>query len=272
LSDLISIIMPAYNVASYIQEAIDSVLEQSHKNWELLVIDNGSTDETQSLIKNYSDPRIRTFDFSQNKGVSYARNVGLKNMQGSYFCFLDSDDVLTPSSLQSRLTVFQNDPKVAIVDGAVEVANQDLSKTIRVYRPTFKGQPLREYFQLSASCFFGVSCMIKRLPAVSYTFDTEMTHAEDLWFYIQYAGKSQYSYSQEVIMRVRQRKGSAMTNLSGLENGYQELYQRIAGLPEATALDKTLLKKKITRIMALSYLNNRQPVAAMLSIFRNLWQ
>lgn len=88
-----SIIMPAYNVENYIKQAVDSVINQTYDEWELIVVDDGSTDNTWEILKSYKDKRIKTIK-SKNQGVSHARNVGLKKATGDYIVFLDSDDYL----------------------------------------------------------------------------------------------------------------------------------------------------------------------------------
>ena len=97
-NNLVSIIMPAYNVEKHIASSISSVLNQSYNNWELIIINDGSTDETEQTIKLFKDKRIKYFK-KQNGGVSSARNLALIKMQGDYFCFLDADDRLTKNSL-----------------------------------------------------------------------------------------------------------------------------------------------------------------------------
>ena len=97
----VSIIMPVYNAGKYINRAIDSVINQSFQNWELLIINDGSTDDSEHKINEYSDKRIKYFQ-QINQGVSSARNQGLRHMNGGYFCFLDADDYLPSGSIESR--------------------------------------------------------------------------------------------------------------------------------------------------------------------------
>lgn len=103
--DLISIIMPAYNSEKYIEEAINSVLAQSYKNWELIVIDDGSLDDTRNIIIEYSqnDFRINLLSNEKNIGVSAARNKGIEFAKGEWIAFLDSDDRWTPYKLKKQI-------------------------------------------------------------------------------------------------------------------------------------------------------------------------
>ena len=95
---LFSIVLPTYNRAHILPETIKSVLKQSYSNWELLIVDDGSTDNTESLIKNINDPRI-IYIYQENSERSAARNNGIKNANGQYVCFLDSDDMFLENHL-----------------------------------------------------------------------------------------------------------------------------------------------------------------------------
>ena len=107
LNHLISIIVPVLNRQNEIEECIRSVFDQSYPNWELLIIDNGSTDNTSEICRALADqePRIRLL--SAPRGVSLARNAGIDAAQGKYLFFLDSDDVIHPSLLETLLIVME---------------------------------------------------------------------------------------------------------------------------------------------------------------------
>lgn len=99
-NDLISVIIPAYNAEPYIKKSISSVLNQTHRNFEIIIIDDGSTDATAEVIQSYlTDKRIKLIRVT-NGGVSYARNIGIDNAQGKYIMFLDADDELVENALE----------------------------------------------------------------------------------------------------------------------------------------------------------------------------
>ncbi len=101
----ISIIMATFNRAHTLPRAIDSVLAQDMPDWELIIVDDGSADSTQELLKKYSDPRISVVSFEYNRGVAAAKNAGFDNMRGEWFTTLDSDDEMTPNALSVMLDV-----------------------------------------------------------------------------------------------------------------------------------------------------------------------
>ena len=102
---LFSIIIPTYNREKFLPKAIESVINQSHNNWELIIVDDGSTDNTKSLIEDYQKKENRIkYIFQENKERSVARNNGIKNAKGDWICFLDSDDLYH----ETHLKVFYN--------------------------------------------------------------------------------------------------------------------------------------------------------------------
>ena len=104
MSELVSIIMPSYNTGRFIKEAIDSVLAQTHSHWELLIVDDCSTDDTDAVIKPYlADERIRYFKNEQNSGAAVSRNRALREAKGKWIAFLDSDDVWHAEKLERQI-------------------------------------------------------------------------------------------------------------------------------------------------------------------------
>lgn len=110
---MISVIIPTYNSDKYICEAIESVLSQSYLNYEIIVVDDGSYDDTKSIIRDRY-PLVRYY-FTDNKGVSSARNYGISMARGEYIAFLDSDDRWLPTKLEKQRSSFQKNPKLGMV-------------------------------------------------------------------------------------------------------------------------------------------------------------
>jgi glycosyltransferase involved in cell wall biosynthesis len=107
MNSLVSIVMPVYNGEKYIKEALNSVLAQSYPYWELVIIDDGSTDTTAEIITNINDSRVR-YIFQENRGQAFALNHGLEEIKGDYYCSLDADDCMPVDSLHSRVTYLNN--------------------------------------------------------------------------------------------------------------------------------------------------------------------
>ena len=111
----VSVIMATYNRASTLARAIDSVVRQDHRFWELLIVDDGSTDDTLELLRGYDDQRIVVLTHDHNRGVSAAKNTGLDHVSGEWFTFLDSDDEALPNALSAMLAVAEMHPDVDAV-------------------------------------------------------------------------------------------------------------------------------------------------------------
>ncbi len=104
----VSVIIPTYNRAGYIGAAIDSVLKQTYPHFELLIVNDGSSDNTESVLNGYSDPRIKRYTHSKNRGQNAALNTGLQAATGDLIAFLDSDDTWLPRMLVEQLASFEN--------------------------------------------------------------------------------------------------------------------------------------------------------------------
>ena len=113
---LVSVIMPAYNAEKYIDEAIDSVISQTFANWELIIVNDGSTDDTQKIVEAYvsSDTRIKLIN-QENKRLGAARNEGIKNANGEWVAFLDADDLWINTKLEKQLAAAAEQPDAGVI-------------------------------------------------------------------------------------------------------------------------------------------------------------
>ena len=108
MKELVSVIMPSYNTAKYIGETIKSVQAQTYENWELIIVDDCSTDNTDSTIEPFlSDERIRYLKNSRNSGAAVSRNYALRKAKGKWIAFLDSDDLWLPDKLEKQINLDQ---------------------------------------------------------------------------------------------------------------------------------------------------------------------
>lgn len=109
MDELVSIIMPSYNTANYIAASIQSVLDQTYQNWELIIVDDCSTDNTDAVVAPFlSDTRIRYLKNEQNSGAAISRNRALREAKGRWIAFLDSDDLWYPTKLEAQLKFMQS--------------------------------------------------------------------------------------------------------------------------------------------------------------------
>ncbi len=118
INPLVSVIIPVYNCAQFISQALDSVLNQPYRPIEIIVVDDGSTDNSRAVIKRYLNAPI-TYFYQSNQGISNARNRGASLSSGDYLAFIDSDDVWTQTKLTLQMAVFHNNKIVDMVFGHV---------------------------------------------------------------------------------------------------------------------------------------------------------
>lgn len=114
MSDLISVIIPTYNYGKYIEEAIQSVLQQDYAPLEILIVDDGSTDNTREIVKPYLTDNVRYF-YQENKGHAAARNFGIRQARGEYIAQLDADDLYLPHKLSRQMAYMKAHPECEIV-------------------------------------------------------------------------------------------------------------------------------------------------------------
>ncbi len=136
---LVTVIIPSFNRASIVGRAIRSVLGQTYPNWELLVVDDASTDGTEREVRSYSDKRITYIRHHQNRRVSAARNTGIRSAHGEYVSFLDDDDEWLPEKLAEEVEVLRNsDPEVGLVYTGKTVYDEH-GQVLQVRIPTLSG-------------------------------------------------------------------------------------------------------------------------------------
>ena len=111
----VSVVMPVYNTPDEVlKEAVESILNQTYKDFELLIINNGSCSDIKTVIDKYSDNRIKYYEIKENRGVAAARNLGIEKMSGEYYAVMDSDDIASPDRLEKQVQIFEAEPDVLL--------------------------------------------------------------------------------------------------------------------------------------------------------------
>ena len=133
---MVSIIVPVYKAAEYIARTIACVREQTYTDWELILVDDASSDGTadviRSIIGDTGDERIRLIECESNRGAAHARNTGLDSAHGRYIAFLDADDIWLPGRLQTGMEYMHEHPEAGFVFTAYEFGDEDAQGTGRV--------------------------------------------------------------------------------------------------------------------------------------------
>ncbi|MBI4833572.1 MAG: glycosyltransferase [Planctomycetes bacterium] len=127
---LVTVIMPTYNHGQFIGEAVESVLNQTYKNIELIIIDNYSEDNTEKIVSSFKDTRIKYFKLRNNGVIAASRNEGVRKATGRYIAFLDSDDIWLPFKLERQLNFLEENKDVGLVYGRAEIFGESDSSGI----------------------------------------------------------------------------------------------------------------------------------------------
>lgn len=218
-AELVSIMMPAYNAEEYIEQAIDSVLVQTYADWELIVVNDGSTDRTADILEGYTDTRIKVIH-QENGGESVARNTALENMSGSLVAYLDADDAYLPQHLELTTAYLEQHPDQdgVYTDGIhINEKSEHLKSLSSRRRGPFEGNLFEELVR--ASDVFGPpSCVVLRREPITrrnLRYDPRIVIGPDWDFFIQYAEDTSFGYVDEksCLYRVHQTNISVSVGL-----------------------------------------------------------
>jgi len=178
----VTVLMSVYNGEKYLKEAIDSILDQTFTNFEFLIINDGSTDSTSEILKEYKDPRIKIIDNKKNIGLTKSLNKGLKLAKGKYIARMDADDFSKPNRLEEQLEFMEKNQKYAVVGSFVEIIDKDGNFIQKVKRP-IKPKAIEERL-LKGSCIFHGSAIMRNdlIKSIgSYNEEMEKSQDYDLW-------------------------------------------------------------------------------------------
>jgi len=188
MKELISIVTTLYNYADYITDLIDSVIAQTYTNWELIIIDDASTDNPHKRIKRYlTDQRIKYIKLPENKGYSIAKNKGIEESSGEYIVMIDADDMLTEDSLELRYNVLSKSDKLWIHGEVLVFNNQSktqLSNCSRIWKRNFRQKLISEGNDLTTTyhhrLIHAQSVMVKReLHKIVGLYDESLRFSSD---------------------------------------------------------------------------------------------
>jgi len=202
-SPSVSIIIPAYNRAHTIERAIQSVLNQTFQDFEIIVVDDGSTDETQAIVEGFRDPRIRYLCHERNRGAAAARNTGIKAAHGEYLAFLDSDDEWLPEKLSEQITVLQSAPDEVHASCTGYYLHLARSGLTLEKIPSHTHSWLRQLLLVGCDLSPGSTLVVRTVSLESVgLFDETLLRFEDWDWLIRYVKRYQLALVQKPSARV----------------------------------------------------------------------
>lgn len=200
----ISVIIPTHNRARLLVEAIQSVLDQTYADFEVLVVDDGSTDDTADVVRGLTDPRIR-YLYQDHGERSMARNRGMAEARGAYIAFLDDDDLYLPHHLQSSLEFLNAHPEVDLVYGGVQIMNPE--GAVQLTSRPWENEPEPTLLNCAMGrCFLHPCSVLFRrqvLDRMDHWFDSTFHLAEDYDFFFRMLIVGRFAWLPAVVATYR---------------------------------------------------------------------
>lgn len=236
LHPLITVAIPVFNGEAYLRETLESVLSQSYKHLEVLVIDDGSSDSSLEIASSIHDPRIRVLRSDRNEGIERAWNRCLEAANGQYLTLLPQDDLLFPLAIEQRLEAFQKTPSAVLVFNAREIINE-AGVVITTRRPPFSGGVV-DGRKLVASCILSgmnhigdpaaVMISVTAARALEPGFSGRWPWVIDLEFWSRLIQHGDVCYVPRPLSAFRVNRGALSVRLRSQQAAQFESYSRFA--------------------------------------------
>ena len=225
MDPVVSVIIPAYNAEKFIGETILSILNQSFKELELIIVDDGSTDQTFRICNEIVDKRIQVYHRA-NSGVSNSRNFGAEKAKGTYLAFVDADDIWHPMKLERSLPLFTGE-HVGLVHSYMEVIDSTGTPTGDVLKGK-EGNILESILLWDGCNIPSPSSIIVRKESyeVSGKFDPQFSTAADQDFFIRIASKFTIKMVPEVLGGYRMHEENMHKNIANMEDDHLRVYRK----------------------------------------------
>lgn len=243
----ISVIIPAYNAELTIKHTIKSVLKQTFTDFEIILINDGSTDRTAEIVREIQDDRIKIFSY-QNGGLPVARNRGIDNATGDYLTFLDADDLWTKDKLEKQLNAFKANPKAGVAYSRVSYIDEQGNFLYNCNPVSFEGNVLKPLL-LTNFLINGSNILIRREAIESVgKFDPDLKSSEDWDYYLRLAKDYSFAVVPEYQILYRQTSNNMSSNVERMkQTGYTVLNRAYQKAPQ----DLQYLKSKSFSILHL---------------------
>lgn len=250
---LVSIIVPAYNTEKYIQKCIQSVLDQTYEDFEMIIVDDCSTDHSLKMIERYSDPRIKVFKNEKNSGPSYSRNRAIGLAKGEFIAILDSDDWWELNRLEMMMNFIHEKGADMLFDDLHYIREGEQEPWTTYYK--FKGFAVDKPTQISPEYFvdkdLGILKALIRKDLIvenSISYDESIKYGEDFLFYLELVTKTTKVWLlKEGYYYYLSREGSLVKNIYALSIECLRVTEELLNHPKdeyTTNLMKALEKHK----------------------------
>lgn len=233
MDELVSIITPTYNCGNFIAETIKSVQEQTYKNWEMIIVDDCSIDDTKEIVQSFAnkDKRIKYHKLKRNSGAAVARTTAMELAKGDYMAFLDSDDLWYPDKLRKQIMFMKDNNYVFTCTKYEQIGekSEPLGKVIKVVSKI-------DYNRLLLDCPVGNSTVMYDVRAMGKFKVPDIKKRNDDALWLKMLKKEKYIYGMnEILMKYRVRENSISSNKIQLIRYHWQLYRDIEhiGIPRS---------------------------------------
>lgn len=200
---VISVVMPVYNSAAWLREAIDSILLQSFTDFELILINDGSTDDTASIIKTYTDSRIRYLPNEKNQGLVFSLNRGIDEARGTYIARMDGDDISVTDRFEKQMSYLKDRSDVDVLASVVQLIDDKGHRTgfWKEDREIVGFEQIKEFMPFN-NCIAHPSIMAKAKLMREFRYRQDQSQAEDydLWLRLLAAGKIIHKLEEPLLL------------------------------------------------------------------------
>jgi glycosyltransferase involved in cell wall biosynthesis len=202
----VTVLLPVYNAERFLRESVDSILSQTWRDFELLAIDDGSTDASLSILREYDDPRIRIIVNPRNLGLTATLNNGIRQARSDLVARMDADDIAVPARLEKQLQFLHASPQVALVGSWGYYVDENDRVLQKVTLPHSSVELRREL--IHSNCFFHASVVFRRDAVLAVGgYDGEVAHAQDYDLWLRIAARYQVANIPDFLIRYRVHSG-----------------------------------------------------------------
>lgn len=230
----VSVTIPAYNAMEYLPETLENVLRQTYEDFEVIVVNDGSSDETEQWVSQIEDSRVKLIS-QKNQGLAGARNTGISHAKGEYIAFLDADDLWEPTKLEKQLRVLEENPEVGLVYTWVAYINETGEPTGRVFKNQAEGYVWGKLIEHNIVESGSVAMVRSSCFETCGLFDRNLgSYIEDWDMWLRLATDYPFKVVKEPLVYYRQRPGSASRNWEAMAQSFQIVIEKnfAAALPE----------------------------------------
>lgn len=221
----VSVIVAFYNEEKYIKDSVNSILSQDYDNIELILVNDGSTDNSEKIVQEFNDKRIKYISYFPNRRHSYARNRGLEIATGDYICFFDADDIMEEDSVSSRIKFLEMNPEIGVVDGGKTYIDKDGKEYINKYKPVFKSDNEIKPELLFHNCIaMGGGMFRSRVVEEGCRLDENAFVAGDYIFWLELSIKERFACIDKPIYKYRINHCSQTQRI---QNEKREEYEKL---------------------------------------------